>query len=128
MGAGAVVGVGSYAAEGAALQSAGIPNWDRVADVIVIGAGAAGLPAAIRARDRGASVILVEANYDVGGHAMLSGGEIGLGGGTSVQKKFGIVDSPDQLYLELTRPDHRSTISPLLFRLALMNFFYHKPA
>ena len=36
-------------------------NWDREADVVVIGAGATGLPAAIVAREAGASVILVEA-------------------------------------------------------------------
>ena len=63
-------------------------NWDLEADVIVIGSGAAGLPAAIRAVEGGASVIVVEANYDVGGHAILSGGHMALGGGTSAQKKI----------------------------------------
>ena len=94
---------------GAQAVKAAIPRWDRAADVVVVGAGAAGLPAAIRARDLGASVILVEANTDIGGHAMLSGGQVALGGGTSLQKKFGIVDSPDQVYLEMTRPDHATT-------------------
>src|SRR5262245_46479249 len=60
-------------------------RWDRVADVVVIGAGASGLPAAIRARDQGASVIIVEENFDIGGNAMVSGGSIPLGGGTSLQ-------------------------------------------
>jgi NADPH-dependent 2,4-dienoyl-CoA reductase/sulfur reductase-like enzyme len=35
------------------------------ADVVVIGAGAMGLPAAIAAIDAGASVLVVEANYDI---------------------------------------------------------------
>ena len=74
----------------------------RSADVVIVGAGAAGLAAAVAARDEGASVILVEANYDIGGHAMLSGGKIALGGGTSLQEKFGVVDSPDQVYLDHT--------------------------
>ena len=78
------------------------PRWDRVADVVIIGAGAAGLPAAIMARDQGASVIVVEENHDIGGHAMLSGGRIPLGGGTSLQKKYGIQDSADQVYLDHT--------------------------
>src|ERR1700704_3867623 len=89
---------GSAAAAGLAMQpvqAAGvdaldtaIPKWDRVVDVVVVGAGAAGLPAAIRARDRGASVMIVEAHVDIGGHAMISGGEVALGGGTSLQKQF----------------------------------------
>lgn len=77
-------------------------RFDFEADVLVIGAGAAGLPAAIRARDRGSSVIVVEANFDVGGHAILSGGHLALGGGTSAQLKHGIKDSPDILFNDLT--------------------------
>jgi succinate dehydrogenase/fumarate reductase flavoprotein subunit len=77
-------------------------NWDLEADVIVIGSGAAGLPAAIKAVEGGASVIVVEANYDVGGHAILSGGHMALGGGTSAQKKYGIADSPDTVFSDLT--------------------------
>src|SRR5262245_50968782 len=77
-------------------------GWDFEADVVVIGAGATGLPAAIKARDEGASVILVEANFDIGGHAILSGGNVPLGGGTSAQRKFGIEDSPDAVFADLT--------------------------
>jgi succinate dehydrogenase/fumarate reductase flavoprotein subunit len=77
-------------------------SWDLEADVVVIGSGAAGLPAAIRAVEAGASVIVVEANYDVGGHAILSGGNVPLGGGTSAQRKFGIEDSPDVVFSDLT--------------------------
>ena len=77
-------------------------SWDFEADVVVIGSGAAGLPAAIRAVEEGASVIVVEANYDVGGHAILSGGNVPLGGGTSAQRKFGIEDSPDVVFSDLT--------------------------
>ena len=77
-------------------------TWDREADVIVVGSGAAGLPAAIRAVEEGASVIVVEANYDVGGHAIISGGHMALGGGTSAQKKYDIPDSPDTVFSDLT--------------------------
>ena len=77
-------------------------NWDLETDVLVVGSGAAGLPAAIRAADEGASVIVVETNYDVGGHAILSGGHMPLGGGTSAQKKYGIEDSPDLVFRDLT--------------------------
>ncbi len=91
-------------------------SWDLEADVVVIGSGAAGLPAAIKAADEGALVIVVETNYDVGGHAIISGGHMALGGGTSAQKKYNIPDSPDTVFSDLTdwsivqpngSPDHR---------------------
>ena len=77
-------------------------EWDREVDVVVVGAGATGMPAAIVAREAGCSVILVEAEADIGGHAITSGGNVPLGGGTSVQKKYGIEDTPDLLFRDLT--------------------------
>ncbi|PYR53093.1 MAG: hypothetical protein DMF95_05090 [Acidobacteria bacterium] len=41
---------------------------------------------------------MIEENFDIGGHGMVSGGNVHLGGGTSRQKKFGIQDSPDQVF------------------------------
>ena len=76
-------------------------HWDLAADVVVIGSGAAGLPASIAAAEQGASVIVVEQNYDIGGHGIESGGNIALGGGTSLQKKYGIEDSPDRMFEDL---------------------------
>jgi hypothetical protein len=99
-------GAGAAALTGFGVETAkaeGRPaRWDKEADVVVIGAGATGLPAAIQAAEGGASVILIEANTDVGGHAILSGGNLALGGGTSRQKKYGVVDSPDILFSDLT--------------------------
>jgi succinate dehydrogenase/fumarate reductase flavoprotein subunit len=69
---------------------------------VVIGSGASGLPASIIAKENGASVILVEANRDIGGHAAVCTGNIPLGGGTRAQKEAGIVDSPDILFKDLT--------------------------
>jgi succinate dehydrogenase/fumarate reductase flavoprotein subunit len=77
-------------------------KWDCEADIVVIGSGATGLPAAIVAREAGASVILVEAQNHIGGHAITSGGNLPLGGGTSYQKKYGIEDSPDLFFRDLT--------------------------
>ncbi|HUD84881.1 MAG TPA: FAD-dependent oxidoreductase [Xanthobacteraceae bacterium] len=77
-------------------------NWHREADVVVVGSGATGLPAAIVAREAGASVIVVEAEPRIGGHAITSGGNLPLGGGTSYQKKYGIDDSPDLFFQDLT--------------------------
>src|ERR1700681_1714711 len=77
-------------------------HWDKEADVVVVGAGATGLPAAIQAIEAGATVIMIDANTDVGGHAILSGGNVALGGGTSRQQKYGVIDSADLLYSDLT--------------------------
>jgi succinate dehydrogenase/fumarate reductase flavoprotein subunit len=68
---------------------------------VVVGSGAAGLPAAIIAKENGASAIIVETNDDIGGHAAVSTGNIPLGGGTAAQKAAGIVDSPDIIFRDL---------------------------
>jgi hypothetical protein len=102
--AGAAAGTLSAAAIGAEARSTGgtSVSWLRSADVVVIGAGATGVPAAIVAREAGASVLLIEAEEHAGGHAMVSGGNVPLGGGNAVQKKYGIADSADLLFADLT--------------------------
>ena len=84
VGAAALAELGVKATEGAEVSH----HWDKEADVVVVGAGATGLPAAIQAIEDGASVIVIDANSDVGGHAILSGGNVALGGGTSRQKSM----------------------------------------
>ncbi len=104
IGATALTGIGANPAQGAQVPR----HWDKVADVVVVGAGAAGIPAAIEAIEAGASVILVEQNFDIGGHAIQSGGSCPLGGGTTLQKKYGIEDSPDLYYQDLVNfSEHR---------------------
>ncbi|MET0660965.1 MAG: FAD-dependent oxidoreductase [Steroidobacteraceae bacterium] len=66
-------------------------------DVIVIGGGGAGFAAALSARERGASVLVVEAGDKPGGSSAMSGGVV-YAAGTSVQKAAGITDSPDGMY------------------------------
>src|ERR1044071_6369105 len=101
--AGAAVATGGLVATPAAAQAPRAPTrWDREADVVVIGSGATGMTAAIIAREAGSSVIIVEAEPDIGGHAICSGANIPLGGGTSIQKKNGIQDSPDLVFRDLT--------------------------
>ena len=98
-GAAAATAIGTTAP--ASAQTSAI-RWDREADVVVIGTGASGLPAAIVAREAGASVIMVEAEPHVGGHAAVSGGHLPLGGGTSLQRAAGIDDTPDKVFDDLT--------------------------
>ena len=77
------------------------PRRDNTTDIVVIGAGASEITAAIAAREAGASVTVVEAEDHAGGHAITSGGNLSLGGGNSYQKKYGIEDSPDVLFRDL---------------------------
>jgi urocanate reductase len=86
-------------------EAAGI-KWDRSADVVVVGAGVSGLACACAASDVGASVIMIEENFDIGGRGIFSGGSIQLGGGHSLQKKYGTVDSADMIFADWTRHDH----------------------
>jgi succinate dehydrogenase/fumarate reductase flavoprotein subunit len=81
-------------------------EWHHTADFVSIGAGVAGLAAAVSALEHGASVILVDENFDIGGHGMVSGGIVNLGGGHRIQRAHGIEDSADKVYEDWTRPDH----------------------
>jgi succinate dehydrogenase/fumarate reductase flavoprotein subunit len=102
-GAGAA-GIASVVGAGDAAAQATRPprRWDRDTDVVVIGAGATGFPAAIVAREAGADVLLLEAENHIGGHAICSGGNLPLGGGNSAQRKYGIEDSADIVFRDLT--------------------------
>src|SRR6266571_3214584 len=80
-------------------------KWDREVDVVVIGAGAGGLVAAIAAREKGASVLIVEKNFDIGGRAMMSFGGLYIGGGNRLQKAKGVADSPDRAFADWSRPE-----------------------
>jgi succinate dehydrogenase/fumarate reductase flavoprotein subunit len=100
---GAVVGAAAaLPAEPARAEAA---RWDREADVVIIGAGAGGLPAAIAARERGASVIIVEMNFDIGGRCMMSFGGLYIGGGNRLQKAVGMNDTPDLVFADWANPD-----------------------
>lgn len=61
--------------------------------IVIVGAGAAGLCAALSAAEAGAEVVVLERDAMPAGSTSLSAGLIPAGG-TSVQRKMGIVDSP----------------------------------
>jgi fumarate reductase flavoprotein subunit len=84
-------------------------------DVVVIGGGTAGIPAAIFAADRGARVALIEKGPTVGGTLFVSGGMM-AGANTVFQKAKGIEDSPDAHYEDVMRING-NTSDPALTRL-----------
>jgi hypothetical protein len=92
-------------AETTAAHAADAFSWDREVDVVVIGAGAGGLVAAIAAREKGASVLIVEKNFDIGGRAMMSYGGLYIGGGNRLQKAKGVEDSADRAFDDWSRPE-----------------------
>ena len=71
-------------------------------DVLVVGAGACGLSAAIAAHDAGASVAIVEKRERPGGNSALSTGSV-PGGGTRFQRAAGIEDSPERMIADLMK-------------------------
>jgi fumarate reductase flavoprotein subunit len=87
----------------------------RIFDVIVIGAGSAGLPLAIRAAERGAHVLQLEADYRVGGTLYWSSGQISAAG-TRQQKAQGIEDSPNAHFRDAQRIAN-GQIDPVVLRL-----------
>jgi fumarate reductase flavoprotein subunit len=88
-------------------------------DVIIVGAGSAGIPAAIFAAQRGLKVLQIEADSRVGGTLYWSSGQISAAG-TSVQRKLGIEDSPQAHYDDAQKITN-NTIDPVLGRLAIDN-------
>jgi fumarate reductase flavoprotein subunit len=86
-------------------------------DILVIGAGACGLAAAIAAHDAGASVAIVEKRDRPGGNSSLSTGSI-PGAGTRYQRAAGIEDNPARLIGDLMRVAGDTDCPELVQRLA----------
>ena len=101
-----------------------LPLWRRASasetyDLIVIGGGTAGMPAAIFAAERGARVLVVEKAPVLGGTLDRSTGQISASG-TVFQKAKGIEDNPDAHYADNMRINN-ATADPVLTRLFVDN-------
>jgi succinate dehydrogenase/fumarate reductase flavoprotein subunit len=79
-------------------RAADVERWDREADVVVVGLGAAGVCAAIEAAEAGARTLVLERGWRGGGTSAESTGQIYLGGGTPLQKACGFDDTPDDMF------------------------------
>ncbi len=71
-------------------------------DVVVIGAGFAGLTAAIEAHNCGASVLVLEKMKAPGGNSIISDGGIAAAG-TALQRRLNIEDSPELMFRDMMR-------------------------
>jgi len=72
---------------------------DVTTDIVIIGAGGAGLSSAIEATNAGAKVIVVEKNAFMGGNTNYATGGMNAAG-TKYQEADGIVDSPELYYAD----------------------------
>jgi hypothetical protein len=123
---GAVAGVGAGVLGGATSAQAqngtvdpSETEWHYEADVVIAGGGCAGLTAAIRARDLGASVIVVDQNFDLGGRMLHSGSFLSLGGGDPIQQRDMAGESDPEGFITVAsteEPDELDDSIELLFQ------------
>lgn len=71
-------------------------------DVIVVGAGMAGLVSAVKSAELGADVLVIEQAPRAGGSALVAGGSIS-GTNFEIQEEANVEDSPEQFYEDFIR-------------------------
>jgi fumarate reductase flavoprotein subunit len=86
-------------------------------DLLVVGAGACGLAAAIAAHDQGAEVAILEKRERPGGNSSLSTGSV-PGAGSRFQREAGISDSPEVMVADLLRLSGEGELPELTRRMA----------
>lgn len=127
--AGAVVvassGILASCTSGSTVET-GLPEkWDREIDVLIAGAGGAGLAAAIGAVEEGAKVLVLEkTSSSLTSSTSVCGGFITFSG-TDIQQKHGITDTPDDFYKDMVEYGEETT--PEVVRLyADSNLAYYE--
>ena len=74
-------------------------------DVVVVGAGGAGLTAALTAVQNGADVVVLEKMAMVGGASAMAGGGTNATG-SQWQQSYGIEDSPEAYFMDIMKNGH----------------------
>jgi fumarate reductase flavoprotein subunit len=91
--------------------------WNTRVPLVIIGAGAAGLCAALAAKEAGVEAVLVERDSVPSGSTALSAGLIPAAG-TSFQRAKGIADSPDRLAADIAHKAGGDATSALVEAVA----------
>ncbi len=86
-------------------------------DLVVVGAGTAGIPCALGAAEAGARVLLLEKSRRVGGTLHYSTGHLSAAG-TAIQRERGIADTVEQHLADLARISHGLSRSDLVDQAA----------
>lgn len=89
-----------------------------MADIVVAGAGTAGIPCAILAAQAGASVVVIEKDDRIGGTLHVSAGHMS-GAGTRHQRSAGIDDDTVDRHFDDVMRLSRGEADPVLVRLAV---------
>lgn len=84
--------------------------WQDTFDVIVVGLGAAGVSAALEAKDSGAKVAFID-RFEGGGTTARSGSVMYAGGGTALQERLGVRDDPESMFRYL-RHEVKDAVKP----------------
>ncbi|MDX6277246.1 MAG: 3-oxo-5alpha-steroid 4-dehydrogenase, partial [Nocardioidaceae bacterium] len=89
------------------VSAADVTSWSDEVDVLVVGAGMAGVAAAIEAATAGARVLVIDRGGRLSCTSAMAGGHFYLGGGTPVQQAAGFEDTPAEMakYLAAASPD-----------------------
>ncbi|MCS7019837.1 MAG: FAD-dependent oxidoreductase [Cytophagales bacterium] len=86
-------------------------------DVLVVGAGSAGIPCAMAAAARGLKVFVIEKDSKIGGTLNITAGQMSAAG-TRLQRSKGIEDSPERHFEEVMHLSN-GTADPNIVRLAV---------
>ena len=91
----------------ARLPADDVTSWSDEVDVLVIGAGMAGVAAAIEAAQAGARVLVLDRGGRLSCTSAMAGGHFYLGGGTPCQQAGGFDDTPAEMakYLSVVSPE-----------------------
>ena len=93
-------------------------GWDHEADVVVVGAGGAGLAAAIAALEEGASVAVLEAGAEPGGTTRGSGGAFWIPN-NALMRAAGVEDPREDALRLMARLSYPSRYEPEADNLGL---------
>src|SRR6516165_3672531 len=94
-----------------------IGEWNAQVPLVIVGAGAAGLCAALAAKEAGADAVVIERDAAPSGSTALSAGLIPAAG-TRFQRAKGVADSPDRLAADVQRKAHGEAPAALVETVA----------
>jgi len=94
-----------------------VGEWSARVPVLIVGAGAAGLCAALAAKEAGADAVVIERDAVPSGSTALSAGLIPAAG-TRFQRAKGVADSPDRLAADVQRKAHGEAPAALVETVA----------